>query len=133
MPGETPADAALREAHEEIGLDPSTVEIIGELDHLPTITSRSFIVPYVALLAGPPIGLTPNPAEVDAVLHVPVGELLRRRRVPLRGVAVADGRRAARSTSSSSSGDTLWGATAAMMRQLLAWALGFDVGNDHAD
>ena len=38
---------ARREAHEEIGLAPDLVERIGELDHLSTITSQSFIVPYV--------------------------------------------------------------------------------------
>ena len=41
-----------------------------------TISSRSFIVPYVAMLDRPPTNLMPNPAEVDAVLHVPVDSLL---------------------------------------------------------
>ncbi len=127
---ETPVDAARREAKEEIGLDPSTVEIIGELDHLTTITSRSFIVPYVAVLDAPPVGLTPNPSEVAAVLHVPVDELLR-----------DDVFRAERWPWPSGGmraiyffelvGDTLWGATAAMVRQLLAWCLGVEVGIDH--
>ena len=66
---------ALREAHEEIGLAPATVEIIGELDHLSTVTSDSFIVPFVALLPGPPADLTANPDEVAAVLPVPLVEL----------------------------------------------------------
>ncbi len=73
--GESLREAALREAYEEIGLDPASVEIIGELDHLMTISSRSFIVPFVGLLARVPV-LEPNPSEVDAVLHVPVRELL---------------------------------------------------------
>src|SRR4029078_11348216 len=68
-------EAALREAFEEVGLDPAAVEMLGELDHLMTVTSRSFIVPSVGLLADGP-GLYPNPGEVDAVLHVPVKELL---------------------------------------------------------
>ena len=38
-PGESFADAALREAYEEVGLDPTTAEVIGELDHLRTISS----------------------------------------------------------------------------------------------
>ena len=73
--GETLLEAALRESKEEIGLDPSTVEVLGELDHLMTISSRSFIVPFVGLLAGVPV-LEANPSEVDAVLLVPVRELL---------------------------------------------------------
>ena len=46
-PGETAADAALREAHEEVGLDPALVTVEGELEHLNTIVSRSYIVPVV--------------------------------------------------------------------------------------
>ena len=67
-PGEAPVDGALREAKEEIDLDPSTVEVIGELDHLATVSSWSFIVPYVGALPGRP-ETHPNPAEVEAVLH----------------------------------------------------------------
>src|SRR6476659_8047142 len=62
--GETLVAAALREADEEIGLDPSTVEVLGELDHLMTVSSRSFIVPFVGLLPDVPV-LEPNPGEVD--------------------------------------------------------------------
>ena len=47
-PGETALDTALREAHEEVGLDPSLVTVHGELDHLNTAVSRSYIVPKVA-------------------------------------------------------------------------------------
>src|SRR6478752_2912631 len=72
--GETPVEAALRESFEEIGLDPSAVDVLGELDHLMTVSSRSFIVPFVGLLPDVPV-LEPNPSEVDAVLHVPVREL----------------------------------------------------------
>ena len=123
-------DAALREAKEEIGLDPTTVEIVGELDHLTTVMSRSFIVPYVGLLDGPPVGLTPSPHEVDAVLHVPADELLldevfrsERWPWPTGGWHTIYFFELV--------GDTLWGATAAMLRQLLAWCLGFEVGVDH--
>ena len=84
--GADPADAdlwatALREAHEEIGLDPSSVERIGELDHLQTVTSRSYIVPFVGVLPGRP-DLTANPAEVELVVHAPLSELLARRGLP---------------------------------------------------
>ena len=41
-PGEDLVAAALREAHEETALDPASVEIIGELNHLHTIVSNSF-------------------------------------------------------------------------------------------
>jgi 8-oxo-dGTP pyrophosphatase MutT (NUDIX family) len=144
-PGEAPVDAALREAHEETGLDPSSVELLGELDHLMTITSRSFIVPFVALLSGRPV-LTASAAEVDALLYVPVAELLRddvyreeRWRFEGRPPWVpADAPVAMVSPGARPIfffeivGDTIWGATAAMLRHLLGLALGLPVAIDHA-
>ncbi|MEM1334352.1 MAG: CoA pyrophosphatase [Actinomycetota bacterium] len=75
-PGETPIDTALREAHEEVGLDPSRPEIVGELDHLSTVVSKSYIVPVVARL-DEPVELTPRTAESDRVFWLPVAELTR--------------------------------------------------------
>jgi 8-oxo-dGTP pyrophosphatase MutT (NUDIX family) len=75
-PGETPAGAACREAFEEVGLDPGAPRIIGELDHLSTVSSHSHIVPVVATLPGRPI-VHPASAEVERVLHVPLADLLR--------------------------------------------------------
>ncbi|HYP22929.1 MAG TPA: CoA pyrophosphatase [Actinomycetota bacterium] len=66
--------AALREAQEEIGLDPSLVEIVGELDTTPTFVSGFVISPFVGLLSETP-PLTPNPDEVAEVLQVPLADL----------------------------------------------------------
>jgi 8-oxo-dGTP pyrophosphatase MutT (NUDIX family) len=141
--GETVREAALREAREEISLDPSTVEILGELDHLMTVTSQSFIVPHVGLLPDVPT-LHPNPDEVDAVLHVPVRELLldevyREEHwvfdTPPPWVnpdAIAEGPVERSIFFFELVGDTVWGATAAMLRHLLGIALGLDTGIDHA-
>jgi len=141
--GESVREAALREAHEEIRLDPATVEILGELDHLMTVTSRSFIVPHVALLPDVP-ELHPNPSEVDAVLHVPVHELLlddvyREEHwifetpppwIPPDAV-VPDGPAERAIFFFELVGDTVWGATAAMLRHLLGLALDLGVGINH--
>lgn len=72
-PGETPVDTALREASEEIGLDPSAVTIVGELNHLNTIVSKSYIVPVVAVLDRRP-DLVAQTMEVDRVLWTPLSE-----------------------------------------------------------
>ena len=68
-------DAALREAHEEIGLDPSVVDVVAELDSLTTVASRFVLTPFVGLLPGRP-GLRPDPTEVVRVFDVPLAELL---------------------------------------------------------
>jgi 8-oxo-dGTP pyrophosphatase MutT (NUDIX family) len=128
-PGESLVQAALREAEEEVGLLPSSVEVLGELDHLRTVSSRSFIVPHVGVVAGGTPVLRPNPAEVDAVLLVPLAELL-----------LDEVYREERWTWDGQErsifffelvGDTVWGATAAMLRQLLALALGHPAGIEH--
>ena len=53
-PGESPVAGALREAAEEVGLDPSLVEIVGELAPLATLSSTAAITPFVGILAGRP-------------------------------------------------------------------------------
>ena len=68
-------DAALREAWEEIGLEPATVEIVAELDRITTVASRFVLTPFVGLLAEPP-SLDPDPTEVVRVFDVAVSELL---------------------------------------------------------
>jgi 8-oxo-dGTP pyrophosphatase MutT (NUDIX family) len=75
-PGETPVQTALREAEEEVGLDPDLPIIVGELDHLNTIVSRSYIVPVVSVLDERPL-VEPRTAEVDRVLWTPLSELAR--------------------------------------------------------
>jgi 8-oxo-dGTP pyrophosphatase MutT (NUDIX family) len=121
-PGEDLDATARREAHEEVDLDPALVEVVGQLDHLSTITSNSFIVPYVGIVAGGRPRLAPNPAEVDAVLHVPLRELMlpevyREERWHIFGTVRPV-------FFFELEGDTVWGATAAMLRQLLGLLTG---------
>lgn len=114
---------ALREAHEEVGLDPSTVEVLGELDHLSTVTSGSFIVPFVGVLGGRPDDLVANPDEVERILHVPLAELLAEE--VYREEVWSFGDDAERPMFFFELvGDTVWGATASMLRRLLALVLG---------
>lgn len=75
-PGETALDTALREAHEEVGLDPATVRVHGELGHLNTVVSRSYIVPKVGVV-DEPVELAGRTMEVDRVMWVPLAELTR--------------------------------------------------------
>lgn len=118
---------ALREAHEEVALDPASVEIIGELDHLMTLWSGASIVPFVGALPARPDDLRPNPHEVERILHVPLAELLRDDvyREEVWPFPDRDGER--RLWFFELLGDTVWGATAAMLRNLLVRALGLPV------
>jgi 8-oxo-dGTP pyrophosphatase MutT (NUDIX family) len=120
-PGEDLRATALREAFEETQLDPSTVEIIGELDHLETVTSRSFITPYVGALPGRP-HLVPSPHEVEKILHVRLLDLVAPDvfREERWGLAPLD----RPIYFFEVVGDTIWGATAFMLRNFLALVTG---------
>lgn len=117
--------AALREAQEEVGLDPQRVEVLGSL---PTYTTGTgFIVtPVVGLIkpqAGddPWLNLQPDPGEVDEFFEVPLDYLMdpshhQRRAFDLSGTPLEF-------FSMPWSSDTgkeyfIWGATAAMLRNL---------------
>ena len=72
--GEDARAAALREAWEEIALDPARVRILGEADHYRTITGFG-VTPVVALVP-PDLPFVCNPAEVDAWFEVPLAFVL---------------------------------------------------------
>lgn len=118
--GETFLETALREAFEEVALtDP--VEPLGELDHLQTITSRGFIVPFVGLLPGRPI-LTASPDEVAHILHVSFAELLLDEVYREEWWLLPPGERPLYFFELV--GDTVWGATGNMLHNLLSLATG---------
>jgi 8-oxo-dGTP pyrophosphatase MutT (NUDIX family) len=73
-PGESPLDAALREAEEEIGLARDKVEILGCLD--PYQTSTGFRVFPLVGIAHPPFDLAVNAQEVDEVFETPLSFLM---------------------------------------------------------
>ena len=71
----TARDTALREAEEEIGLPRDTVDVIGQLDTMHTVSGPFLIAPFVGLIAVAPV-LVPDPREVERVFDVPLSELL---------------------------------------------------------
>jgi len=107
-----PVDTALREAHEEVGIEPASVEILGFLAPLDTIEFKPWVVPVVGRVATP-FTLIPSEREV-ARIHTPRLEDLADEdlwwHVPWEGRQV---------WYYDLAGDTLWGATAHMVRSLL--------------
>lgn len=73
-PGETPVEAALREAWEELGVDPQNVQVIGPSD-LYHSGSGYEITPVLATVPAD-MEIVPNPAEVAQWFEAPVDHLL---------------------------------------------------------
>lgn len=120
-PGEDLWVTALREADEEVALRPDSVVRLGELDHLRTVSSRSWIVPYVAEITEPHLvipQLRAAPDEVELVLHVALDDLLNDG--VFREELWTFGEYTRPVYFFEVEGDTVWGATAAMLRNLLA-------------
>jgi 8-oxo-dGTP pyrophosphatase MutT (NUDIX family) len=71
----TPADTALREAREEIGLSGDRVRLLGLLDPEVAYSSDFLVFPVVGWVSSPDAlrGLEPDPCEVDRLIKVPLG------------------------------------------------------------
>jgi 8-oxo-dGTP pyrophosphatase MutT (NUDIX family) len=113
-PGETPREAALREAGEEIGLEARFVEPLGWLD--PYLTGTGFRVAPLVALVEPPFALNVNREEVDEVFETPFAFLMdpANHRLDEREW---QGRRR-RFYAMPHEGRYIWGATAGILRNL---------------
>jgi 8-oxo-dGTP pyrophosphatase MutT (NUDIX family) len=127
-PGEDARAAALREAHEEVGLDPASVTTVGWLHPLLTMVSASFILPVLGTLAARP-RLVANPDEVERIFDVSLAELADPEIFHEERWRFA-GRTIAGSEDNSFpvwffevSGELVWGATARMLYELLSIVL----------
>jgi 8-oxo-dGTP pyrophosphatase MutT (NUDIX family) len=114
--GETYEEAALREAAEEVALPASSIDVVGRLLPLSTVVSLSYIVPVVGVMRDEP-ELYPATSEVARLFWEPLADLLvegtyREERWgtppldrPIYFFELDD--------------ETVWGATARMLHQLL--------------
>lgn len=71
--GENEVDAALRELHEELGLELGADDVLGQLDQFPT--RSGFRVSPIVVWAPGEVQLCPDPSEVAQVFHLPLREL----------------------------------------------------------
>ncbi|MFI5034642.1 MAG: NUDIX hydrolase [Acidimicrobiales bacterium] len=126
-PGETMRAAALREAHEEVRLDPGAVTVVGWLSPLATFASGSAMWPVVGTLAAPP-QLVPDPTEVERAFTVALADLAANgafveERWRRDGRPGADGDGFVPIDFFKVPGDLIWGATARVLSELLCVAL----------
>jgi 8-oxo-dGTP pyrophosphatase MutT (NUDIX family) len=114
-----PADAdliatALRETHEEVGLPPDSVEVLGALEPIPTVVTGYAIYPFVGIVPGN-FRWIPSDREVAAVIDLPLPAVTAgygRRRLVRRGATIH--------TDTYVVGDhMIWGATARIVSDLL--------------
>lgn len=106
---------ALREAHEEIGLEPQDVSLLGALDEMMTMTD--FIVsPFVGHIPYP-YTFIPSPDEIAEIIILPLADFLKA------GVLSEEYRTYNKKTEKvpiyHSGGHVIWGATARILRQFL--------------
>jgi 8-oxo-dGTP pyrophosphatase MutT (NUDIX family) len=71
----SPVEAALREAREEIGLEPTAVEILGLFDDVPTTITNFVITPVLGVAIGAPV-FRPDGREIERVIEMPLSHLL---------------------------------------------------------
>lgn len=109
------AAAALREAQEEVGLDPASVEVIGYLDDYPTVT-RYRVTPVVGLVSTPPI-LKLDEGEVAEAFEVPLDLLIKD--ISYERKVFSNGGMNIPFFEINHDGRRIWGATAGMLWNLM--------------
>ena len=119
-PGETSLQAALRETHEEIGIDVTSATVLGELAAHRTISSSSHIVPHVVDLGAPP-NVFQLSDEVERAFTVPLVDLVRPDTFAQEHWVFAD--REVVVPMFYLDDETIWGATARMLQELLLLTL----------
>ncbi len=125
-------ETALREAQEEVGLDPAHAELLGELDDVPTFVTGYVISPVVALIDERSLG-----PEGRYPWRLSQGEVVRVHELPMRDLLEPSALRVEERErdgvrfelySYTARGATVWGATARILHQLLDLAVGRPVG-----
>ena len=117
-PEETIRDAALREAAEEVGVEPAGVRVLGVLSPLYIPVSDFALHPVVGVADARP-AFRPHPAEVARIVDVPLAALLGPLGAPRRGAVWRRGERVL-VPYFEVRGERVWGATAMILAELLA-------------
>jgi 8-oxo-dGTP pyrophosphatase MutT (NUDIX family) len=115
-PGETLAETALREASEEIGIDPASVQVLGELTPVHVLVSGFTLHPVVGVSHQRP-AFQAAPGEVDEILEVSLADLQDASRIR-RGTRIREGA-AIEYPYFDLRGHQVWGATAMVLGEFI--------------
>lgn len=110
---------AVREAEEEIGIDPAEITVLGKLTELYIPVSNFLVHPYVAYAEERP-DFIPQPSEVEAILEVPFEHFYQKKNLRKMDMTVRGNLLLREVPYFDIRGKVLWGATAMMMSELLA-------------
>jgi 8-oxo-dGTP pyrophosphatase MutT (NUDIX family) len=115
-PNEEAIGTALREAEEEIGVDPGQIRIIGTLTDFFVIPSNFLVTPVVAASMYTP-GFRPDPREVTRILTAQLFELTRQDAIRNKEI-LAGGKFPMMAPHFEVEGEIVWGATAMILNEL---------------
>ena len=115
--GETSREAAMRELNEELGVDPTSVDVLGELSPVYVFVTRYRVTPLVAIAEQKP-EFRASPREVEALIEAPIHVLADRanhgrRAIVRRGLSFS-------APEIAIAGHSIWGATNIILGELLA-------------
>jgi hypothetical protein len=121
----------LRETHEEVGIEPQTIEVLGSYDSRRTHSTDILVTPFVGIVRGVP-QFRPDPKEVAEIFEVPL-ESLRDQRY--RGIYKWESGYVSNRPAILYHGQTIWGLTYELTVRFLQLAPedpSFDAANDGA-
>lgn len=122
-PGEPLLDCALREAKEEVNIDPDDVKILGSIDDIVTVTSYR-VTPFLGQIPYP-YEFIKSDYEIDEIIEVPIAPLLDEKNITKNMIASTTGEFAVYYFQW---GDyVIWGATGRILANLLNLLYGKDL------
>lgn len=111
-------ETALREANEEVGVQPNNITVAGQLTQVYIPPSGFLVEPYVGIASQRP-SFVPNPDEVQQIIEVPVRELLNEANRTTREIPLSNGVRI-NAPCYLLQNHVVWGATAMMLSEARA-------------
>ncbi len=110
-------NTALRETHEEIGIDPKQIEVVGKLTDLYIPPSNHLVSPFIGVIQHTP-SFNPDPVEVDEVIPLALGHFFSKDCMREMPIELADGSRL-QTPCYLIKELVIWGATAMMISEFI--------------